>query len=236
MLPHVLCLVLACPFALAAPQRPLREEAAEPLYRAALAGAGGEPAAVLELLASALRAGACPTRTLTESAFGRLHTQARFRELIRAHAHQSRIVVVVPEEPGEPLEVSGTVRGAEGKPVADALVYLFQTDARGTYNSEGMDERNPRIFGYLRTDAQGRYGFRTIRPGHYPDVDEPVEQHIHLEITAPGREAHRTRLGFADDPFWKDRRVPSWAAPVVRGEDEIPRCTLDITLPSEASR
>lgn len=241
---HSLC--LAASFLFLAPERgaaldpPERqgaagEDAAEPLYRAAVAASADEPAAVLERLEAALRAGACPTRALIEAAFARLHTLERFRLLIRAHARQSRIVMVLAEEPGEPLEVSGTVREADGTPVANALVYAFQTDASGHYTPDGMDERNPRLFGYLRTDGEGRYALRTIRPGHYPDQDEPVEQHVHLEIAASGRAPRPARLGFADDPFWRAHKggaVPAWAVPVVRAEDGLQRCTFDVTLPA----
>lgn len=225
------------------PARSARETAAEPLYRAAVEfalvdaarGAGSEPGAVLERIEAALRAGACPTRTLTESAFGRLHTQARFRELIRGHARQATTVMVLPEEPGERLAFSGTVRDAAGSPVAGVLVYAFQTDARGIYSAAG--EGAPRLFGYARTDADGRYGFRTIRPGPYPDETEPVEAHVHLEFTPPGGTPIQARLGFADDPHWQSphwqgRPVPAWARPVVRAADGQ-HCTLDLTLPSQ---
>lgn len=209
-------------------QRPAREEAAEPLYRSAVSAAAGEPGTVLDRIEAALRAGACPTRTLTESVFAPLHTNARFRELIRAHAHQSVTVMVLPEEPGEPLVVSGTVRDAAGRPLADALVYAFQTDANGIYSPRGEDAA--RLFCYARTDRDGRFGFRTIRPGHYPDEDEPVEAHIHFEVTSPAGTVTLARLGFADDPFWKDRPVPRWAVPVTRDPDGTQRCTLDIAL------
>lgn len=249
MLPRSLCLVVpsllvpfahrtALPRALPpAQERLVGEDAAEPLYRAALAGCEGEPAAVLDRLEAALRAGACPTRALTEPAFGRLHTLARFRALICVYAHQSRILMVLPEEPGEPLEVSGTVREADGTPVSNALVYAFQTDASGHYTRDGMDEGNPRLFGYLRTDDRGRFAFRTIRPGPYPDQDEPVEEHVHLEIRVLDREPRRVRLGFADDPFWERHKagaVPAWAVPVERTPDGLQHCVLDVTLPALA--
>lgn len=218
--------VVAAPAAGA--RRPAQEDAAEPLYLAAVSAAAGEPEAVLERIEAALLAGACPTRTLTESAFARLHTDPRFRELIRSHAHQSVTVMVLPEEPGERLFVSGTVRDAQGRPVAGALVHAYQTDAGGIYSPRGEDA--PRLFCYARTDGDGRYGFRTIRPGHYPDEDEPVEAHIHLEITSPAGELTLSRLGFADDPFWRERTIPRWAVPVVRDADGILRCTFDVSL------
>jgi protocatechuate 3,4-dioxygenase, beta subunit len=37
----------------------------------------------------------------------------------------------------------------------------------------------------LRTHWEGRYSFRTIRPGSYPGTRVP--QHIHYEVTAEGQ-------------------------------------------------
>ena len=77
-------------------------------------------------------------------------------------------------EPGEPLIVEGRVLAGEGgKPVADAPVYLYHTDKQGYYSAGGKDERNPgarnsRLRGNLKTDAEGRYQYRTIKPGQYP--------------------------------------------------------------------
>jgi protocatechuate 3,4-dioxygenase beta subunit len=217
----------------ASPPRPAAAEAAEPLYRAARARASEEPEAVLEALGRALEAGASAARVLTERGFEPLHGEPGFRRLIRAHAPVAEITIVGPDEPGDPLEVSGTVRDADGAPVGDALVYVFQTDASGHYTRDGMNERRARLFGYVRTDAEGRYAFRTIRPGRDPGEDEGVDQHIHFEITAPSRRATQSaRLGFADDPVWRrtERAAPAWAVPVVRGEDGVQRCVYDVVL------
>lgn len=223
-----LALGLACQGA--GDAKPTRSEAsAESLYDAAVTAATLRDTSDEELLAalgSALEAGACPTRARAEPAFAALNTDPRFRALIRDHAHQSVSVMVLPDEPGDPLVVEGTVRDARGQPIAGALVYAFQTDARGIYSPRG--EAEPRLFGYARTGDDGTYGFRTIRPGHYPDMEESVEQHIHFEITPPGGAMFRGRLGFADDPFWKGRTVPGWARPVERGPDGVPHCVCDL--------
>jgi len=57
-----------------------------------------------------------------------------------------------------------------------------------------------RLFAYVKTDAQGRYEMRTIRPASYPNTDLP--QHIHVHIDGPhGRhEALVTEILFDDDP------------------------------------
>lgn len=96
----------------------------------------------------------------------------------------SSITVPPAGEPGVALVVEGRVLTAGGAPAKGVDVYVYHTDARGYYSPEGRDERNPRLRGWLRTDDQGRYQVRTIRPGPYPNSGPPA--HIHYEVTAPG--------------------------------------------------
>ncbi|MFN0135523.1 MAG: hypothetical protein ACKVS9_05320 [Phycisphaerae bacterium] len=210
------------------------EAAAEPLYRDAVGvAADGNADATLAALARALDVGASPARALTEVSFQPLRCMRGFRELIARHARQSSIVMVAPDEPGPRMVVSGVVRARDGKPIRGALVYAFQTDAAGYYSPGGMDERNPRLFGYARTDEQGRYQLGTIRPGTYhnePDID----QHIHFELSAPGYKLKHARLGFSDDPVWTGRSsAPSWVRPVDRDTNGTQRCSLDVVLDVE---
>jgi transcriptional regulator GlxA family with amidase domain len=140
-------------------------------------------------------------RALTEVDFESLRSEPRFRNLIKTHA-RSRARLTPANEPGDDLMVSGVIRGADGKPIADAIVYVYQTDHRGYYSpSTATRDAAPRLFGYLKTDADGRYEFRTIRPGGYPDSQVP--QHIHYEVTAPGKAKTVTEFFFPDDPRLK---------------------------------
>ena len=115
------------------------------------------------------------------------------------------VVRIAPSgEPGTPLEISGVVRTAEGRPLAGVLIYAYHTDARGLYPRRGDETGNGRRHGYLRawvrTDAQGRYGFRTIRPASYPSRPEPA--HVHLTLTPPGGvEVWVDAIEFDDDPL-----------------------------------
>ena len=106
-------------------------------------------------------------------------------------------------EPGQALLLSGQVRNAAGKAVPGVIVYAYQTDRGGVYPRDprlsGAAARHGRLRGWAVTDAQGRYSFRTIRPGGYPTSDEP--QHIHMHAIEPGRCTYY--LGdvlFDDDP------------------------------------
>ncbi len=108
---------------------------------------------------------------------------------------------------GEVVEVSGHVLDDEGNPVADALVDVWQANSYGRYAHER--DRNPapldenfQGWARLQTDAEGRYRFRTIRPGAYPvreDWSRPP--HIHFKVARRGYHELTTQMYFAGDPL-----------------------------------
>jgi protocatechuate 3,4-dioxygenase beta subunit len=103
-------------------------------------------------------------------------------------------------EPGPALNVSGVVVDAAGKPVAGASLYAYQTDAEGYYGVKPVsDNRNPRLKIFLRTDAQGRWAFDTIRPGSYPATSVPA--HIHFEVSAQEFANRNFEIVFTGDRF-----------------------------------
>ena len=118
-----------------------------------------------------------------------------------------RVVVAPSGEPGEPLLISGVVFGEDGRtPLRGASVYVYQTDARGIYNPANLrDSDNPRLRGYLRTDAQGRYEFRTVRPGSYPATRNPG--HIHYHVSGPGYRERVFEIVFEGDTLIPSRWI-----------------------------
>jgi protocatechuate 3,4-dioxygenase beta subunit len=144
---------------------------------------------------------------LADSDFLPAHEWPRFRALIRRHAGSHRLVMVCPSEPGDPLLVSGTVLDQNGRARAGALLYAYQTSAKGWYSDRAThiagqegDRKHARIFGYLRTDRNGRFELRTIRPAGYPGSNLPA--HIHIEVERGDDEAAGlvTEIQFDDDP------------------------------------
>lgn len=109
---------------------------------------------------------------------------------------------IIPEgEPGEQLIVSGTVYAPDGRtPLEGIALFVYQTDANGRYSTTGGDNRNTRIHGLMRTKSDGRYEFRTIKPGSYPASRNPA--HIHAYVSGPGYpEYWIDEYHFDDDPF-----------------------------------
>jgi len=175
-------------------------------------------------------------RALVDADFSSLRSEPRFRTLFKTHA-RSQARLTAKGEPGDALAVSGVVRGSDNKPIPNAIVYVYQTDHRGYYSAdkESRDEA-PRLFGYLKTDGQGRYEFRTIRPGGYPNSQVP--QHIHYEVTVEVKRPIVTEFFFPDDPRLtaadRDKAArEKMLATLSRDADGTQRATFDVVVGRE---
>jgi protocatechuate 3,4-dioxygenase beta subunit len=116
----------------------------------------------------------------------------------------SRVVVAGADEPGERLVVSGRVLDG-GRPVGGVSIYVFQTDVEGLYSkvlTGNEAELDPRLHGFIRSDANGGYEYETIRPGHY----DGNPAHVHYLVRAPGYYPMLLDLWFDDDPELESRR------------------------------
>lgn len=101
---------------------------------------------------------------------------------------------------GEPMLISGTVFQADGKtPAPDVLIYLYHTDKYGIYG-RGGEHKHGRFRGWLLTDRQGRYEFRSIRPSSYPN--STISAHVHMTVTGKNfREDWIDSILFEGDRF-----------------------------------
>jgi protocatechuate 3,4-dioxygenase beta subunit len=209
-----------------------------PSAAAAIAGASSPGAAVVALATALDRCPALATTMLGEAALDGLRERSDFHQLVRRTAPRGgEVAMVTPAEPGRRLALEGEVRDREGRPVEDALVYLFQTDAGGVYTrggqTVGLGEDTPRLFAYLRTDAQGQFAVATIRPGRYPD--SRILEHVHVRVEREGRRPLVSELVFADDPELDateraavERR--GWVVCAPEREAGIERCALPLTV------
>lgn len=119
------------------------------------------------------------------------------------------------ETPTEPeIVLYGKVTDNDGAPVSDALIQVWQTSERGLYDLQERQGESMDMRGNFRTDANGAYHFRTVRPlGYSIPMDGPVGEmvvkqgrhgmrpsHIHCLIGAEGYRELVTALYFGDDP------------------------------------
>jgi hydroxyquinol 1,2-dioxygenase len=122
---------------------------------------------------------------------------------------------------GEPTYFSGRVRAPDGKPIAGATLDLWSTDGEGWYDVQLKQSEGMRARGKIKTDADGRYRFWTIKPVSYPiPTDGPVGKmllkmgrhpyrpaHTHMIVSAPGYEPVTTHVFVESDPYLESDAV-----------------------------
>jgi len=120
------------------------------------------------------------------------------------------------EDKGEPLVVSGRVMDTDGKPVAGALLDVWQANEDGFYDVQQKGiQPDYNLRGIFATDINGRFWFRSIKPRFYPiPNDGPVGQlleklgrhpnrpaHIHFIVGAEGYQPVTTHIFAPDCPY-----------------------------------
>jgi hydroxyquinol 1,2-dioxygenase len=116
---------------------------------------------------------------------------------------------------GEPLYVEGTVCSCDGRPIANAMVDTWHSDAEGFYDVQRPELSASALRARFRADANGHFHFWSIVPRFYPIPDDgPVGEmlkltarhpfrpaHVHFMISAPGHETLITHVFAADSPY-----------------------------------
>jgi|SRR5688572_16881820 len=123
------------------------------------------------------------------------HAQAQRPPTLAASAR-----IAPASEPGTPLVIHGQLFGEDGRsPLAGATVFAYHTDRGGLYDKPGAPPHSWRLRGWTKTDAQGRFEFSTIRPGSYPNSNNPA--HVHFTVFNGTTRYHAGELQFSDDPL-----------------------------------
>jgi protocatechuate 3,4-dioxygenase alpha subunit len=131
------------------------------------------------------------------------------------------------------LTISGAVRDGAGDPVPDALIEIWQADPdgrflhpddpRGAVRYDGL-----RPFGRCATDPDGRFWFRTLKPGRVDDEQAP-----HIDVTVLARGLLKrlvTRIYFPDE------QEANATDPTLRELDESERALLTAVPDGDALR
>ncbi len=192
-----------------APQRPCPSQPASsalpsPSRRRIAAALIAAPAIVMARAGGAQSAPLHPTPSQTEGPFYPLELPAdRDADLLRNGS--------LAYGQGQPVWVEGTVRDTANRPLAGALVEIWQCDHAGHYHHPGDGGRADKAFqgfGSVTVDADGRYRFRTIRPVAYSNRTP----HIHVKVKLGQRELLTTQLYVQGDPhnerdfLWRNLR------------------------------
>jgi protocatechuate 3,4-dioxygenase alpha subunit len=116
--------------------------------------------------------------------------------------------------PGQHLTLLGRVLDGDAHPVSDALVEVWQADARGAYahpedKQTGMASAEFRGFGRVPTDAEGRFRFHTIKPGPVADLRGGLQApHLLVSIFMRGLLKRLvSRVYFPDEPLNENDQV-----------------------------
>ena len=177
-----------------------------PISRRDLLGAGAGAAAGLlaqKLGATAAPAPACtePTVAQTEGPYYPTHDRPdEDPDLTRVKGRSGRAA-------GEVIVVQGRVLDEACRPIAGALVEIWQANAHGRYDHE-KDAVNPRpldpnfqSWAEMSTDAEGQFRFTTVKPGSYPanNAGWVRPPHIHFRVSRRGYHELVTQMYFAGE-------------------------------------
>ncbi len=125
------------------------------------------------------------------------------------------------DESGVPTIVSGRVLDLNGAPIENALLDVWQADSEGLYDSQlpALDELHMR--GKFRSDRDGRYLVRTVRPVAYEIPSDGTvggmlsatnrhawrPAHIHFVVSADGYQPVTTHIFDSTDRYLKSDTV-----------------------------
>ncbi len=116
--------------------------------------------------------------------------------------------------PGMPLQFLGKVRNFHGDPISGAEVDVWQPSPVGLYENQDPAQAEMNLRGRFTTDAQGAFGFRSVKPAGYPvPTDGPTgallraqqrhnfrPAHLHFLLSKPGFKTIASQVYDPEDP------------------------------------
>jgi protocatechuate 3,4-dioxygenase alpha subunit len=97
--------------------------------------------------------------------------------------------LVTDDAVGERITIAGRVIDGDGELVTDAMLEIWQADGEGRLPGADPALSNARFkgFGRCECDAEGRFSFRTVKPGRVPGPNGAMQApHLDVGVFARG--------------------------------------------------
>lgn len=114
---------------------------------------------------------------------------------------------------GQYILVNGVVQDKDCRPIAGAIVEIWQACKSGKYNhpsdtSNSKLDPNFQYYAMVKSNAKGEYSFKTILPGAYNASATWVRPpHIHFKVSLRGYEELVTQLYFKGQNLNRHDRI-----------------------------
>jgi hydroxyquinol 1,2-dioxygenase len=130
--------------------------------------------------------------------------------------------MLIDPDDGDRVVVRGTVKDWDGTPIVGAVLDCWQNATAGFYAVQQPDVQTPEnLRGIYRTDENGEYEIRTVRPVPYPiPYDGPVGTllkansrnfmrpgHLHVWLKSPGYKDLITHVFDVESDYLRDDAV-----------------------------
>jgi protocatechuate 3,4-dioxygenase beta subunit len=148
---------------------------------------------------------------------------------------------------GQVIHLMGRVLDSQGRPVPGARIEIWQANTHGRYTHPADSNPAPldpnfEGFAVQLSDAEGRYRFKTVKPGPYPVTDDwSRPPHIHVDVSGrSGRVV--TQIYFENEPLndvdkllqstrSKEQLISRYQPPVEGMEPDSRIAVWDVMLP-----
>ena len=116
---------------------------------------------------------------------------------------------------GELIYLRGKVTDEDCNPIPGALVMIWHANTHGKYTHEydtNQVEEDPNFqgWGQVKTDENGNYGFKSIKPGKYifdEDANDWRAPHIHVKVARRGYHELITQMYFEEEEALNEQDV-----------------------------